>query len=428
LTDTRGRNTLVSMMSTDKPQYDAIVVGSGAAGGTLARELALRGQNVLVLEKGNGEPSPDSKVQPRGKMQMVFIGRFVPVVRGISVGGSTMLFYQTMWQPPLEYFRSLGIELAAEVEEVRKELPIAPLADELIGPVASRIMQSARELGYDWKKLDKAIFQERCQPGHYPYRARWTARYYLQEAVTHGAQVLAQADVRSVLFEGKRVRGVEFVHGGSRREALAPRVIVSAGGIGSPQLLQASGLSSIGKGFFCDPLITVFGTAEGVKNVGEFQMTAGIHLEDEGYMMTDLAFPEETYRIMAATALRFDRLFARSSTLSIMIKIRDEIAGHVRARKMRRIFGPPEREKLASGYRRAREILRHAGAKRIWKSRVVASHPGGTVRIGEHIDANLQTEYEGLYVCDCSVIADPWGLPPTLSLLSLAKRLAKHLA
>jgi hypothetical protein len=205
-------------------------------------------------------------------------------------------------------------------------------------------------------------------------------------------------------------------------------VIVAAGGIGSPQLLQASGLRAIGTGFFCDPLIVVFGTAEDIRNVGEFQMQAGIHLPDEGYMMTDLAFPKSTYRLIAALALRPDRLFAHSSTLSIMIKIRDDIAGRVHARSLRRVFGPNEREKLASGYRRAAEILRHAGARRIFKSRVVAAHPGGTVRIGQHVDANLQTEYEGLYVCDCSVIADPWGLPPVLTLISLAKRLAKHLA
>jgi choline dehydrogenase-like flavoprotein len=416
------------MMSNEQSRYDAIVVGSGAAGGTLARELAIQGQNVLVLEKGKGEPSPESRVRPHGKMDLVFIGRLVPVVRGVGVGGTTMLFYQTMWEPPFEYFRSLGIELAAEAEEVRKELPIAPLADEILGPVASRIMQSAREMGYDWRPLDKAIFQDRCRPGHHPYRARWTSRYYLQEAVSNGAQVLPEADVQRVLLEGKRVRGVEYVHGGTRQEALAPRVIVSAGGIGSPQLLQASGLSGIGSGFFCDPLIVVFGTAEGVNAFGEFQMQAGVHLEDEGYMMTDLAFTKENYALFAASALRFDRLFSRSNTLSIMIKIRDEIAGHVEARRMRRIFGPSERQKLASGYRRAKGILLNAGARRIWKSRVVAAHPGGTVRIGEHVDAKLQTEYEGLYVCDCSVIADPWGLPPTLTLLSLAKRLAKHLS
>jgi len=413
---------------TQKIRYDAIIVGSGAAGGTLARELALRDQKVLVLEKGGGEPDPDSRVEPHGKLDFRFIGRGVPVARGIGVGGTTMLFYNTMWCPPLDYFQSLGIELAAEVEEVRKDLPIAPLSDELLGPVAKRIMESARELGYEWEKLEKAIFQDRCQPGHYPYRARWNSRHYLREAVLHGAEVLPRAEVRRVLLEGQRARGVAFFANGTEQEALASRVIVSAGGIGSPQLLQASGIGSIGQGFFCDPLIAVFGTAEGIEDVGEFPMAAGIHLRDEGYMMTDLPVPRPTYQMLALGALRLDRLFAHSSTLTIMVKIRDEIAGHVSARKMRRIFGPPEREKLASGYRRSKEILRRAGARRIFKSRVMAAHPGGAVRIGEHVDANLQTEYEGLYVCDCSVIADPWGLPPTLTLLSLAKRLAKHLA
>jgi choline dehydrogenase-like flavoprotein len=409
-------------------RYDAIVVGSGAAGGTLARELAIRGQKVLVLEKGPGEPDPDSRVAPSGKTDLVFVGRGIPVARGIGVGGSTLLFFNTMWEPPFEYFRSLGIELASEVEEARKDLPIAPLADELVGPVASRLMRSARELGYDWRKLDKAIFQERCEPGRYPRSARWTSRYYLREAVQHGAQVLAQADVRRVLLEGGGARGVEFARGGSRQQARAARVIVCAGGIGSPQLLQASGLTAVGAGFFCDPLISVFGAADGIEDEGEFPMTAGIHLSDEGYMMTDMPLPRASYQALAATALRFDRLFSHSKTLSIMVKIRDEIAGRVSIGKARRVFGPSEREKLASGYRRASEILRNAGAKKIFKSRVAAAHPGGTVPIGKHVDANLQTECEGLYVCDCSVIADPWGLPPVLTLVSLAKRLAKHLA
>ena len=416
------------MTQLENTTYDAIIVGSGAAGGTLARELALRGQRILILEKGGGEPDPDSKIEPHGKAGMVFIGRGVPVARGISAGGTTMLFFNTMWEPPLDYFRTHGIELAAEVEEARKELPIAPLSDQLIGPVASRIMHSARDLGYDWRKLDKAIFQDRCEPGHYPARARWTARYYLREAVAQGADFLAGADVRRVLLDGKRVRGVAFVRDGAQQEALSSRVIVAAGGIGSPQLLQASGLDSIGEGFFCDPLIAVSGTAPDVEDVGEFPMAAGVHLQDEGYMMTDLPLPRATYQTLAATALRFDRLLAHRSTLTIMVKIRDDIGGRVQPRKLRRVFGPREREKLASGYRRATEILRHAGARSIFKSRVFAAHPGGSVRIGEHVDANLETEYQGLHVCDCSVIADPWGLPPVLTLISLAKRLAKHLA
>ena len=43
------------------------------------------------------------------------------------------------------------------------------------------------------------------------------------------------------------------------------------------------------------------------------------------------------------------------------------------------------------------------------------------------VDSNLRTEYNNLYVCDCSVIPEPWGLPPTSTIIALGKRLAKYL-
>ena len=46
--------------------------------------------------------------------------------------------------------------------------------------------------------------------------------------------------------------------------------------------------------------------------------------------------------------------------------------------------------------------------------------------LNDVVDSNLQTEYEGLYVCDCSVMPEAWGLPPTLTIVALGKRLSKH--
>jgi len=43
------------------------------------------------------------------------------------------------------------------------------------------------------------------------------------------------------------------------------------------------------------------------------------------------------------------------------------------------------------------------------------------------VDRNLKTRFDNFYVCDCSVIPEEWGLPPTYTLLALGKRLAKHL-
>jgi choline dehydrogenase-like flavoprotein len=64
----------------------------------------------------------------------------------------------------------------------------------------------------------------------------------------------------------------------------------------------------------------------------------------------------------------------------------------------------------------------------VFKSWHFAAHPGGSVRIGAGVDADLRTHAPGVYVCDASVIPQPWGLPPTLTLLCLGKRLGQHLA
>jgi len=84
-------------------------------------------------------------------------------------------------------------------------------------------------------------------------------------------------------------------------------------------------------------------------------------------------------------------------------------------------------DKLVHGYANARRILREAGATDIYKTWYLAAHPGGTVKIGQLVDANLQSQYRNLYVCDCSVIPEAWGLPPVLTVVALGKRLARHL-
>jgi len=71
--------------------------------------------------------------------------------------------------------------------------------------------------------------------------------------------------------------------------------------------------------------------------------------------------------------------------------------------------------------------LHNAGARHIYRTWYTATHPGGTAKIGDVVDTNLKTKLDHLYICDCSVIPQAWGLPPTLTLISLGKRLANHL-
>ena len=93
-----------------------------------------------------------------------------------------------------------------------------------------------------------------------------------------------------------------------------------------------------------------------------------------------------------------------------------------------KILDKNEKQKLGRGFVRAKEILKNAGAKGIFKTQYLAAHPGGTVKVGDILDSNLMTKYDNLHVCDCSVIPEAWGMPPTKTIIGLGKRLAKYLS
>jgi choline dehydrogenase-like flavoprotein len=428
-------------MDLDIQENDFIVVGSGPGGATVAKELSQRKKKVLILEWGDNAPLTGSLWQ--GAKTLLVPGRstlFTPqmlgLVRGITTGGSTIHYYATSFPVPFEMLKSYGIDISDEVKELKEELPFAPLKDEMVGPMSKRLMDSAQDLGYRWKKLDKFMYQDKWKPeykfGHYgdPNRVKWSARMYIEEAVANGARLINGAKVKKVILESNKAIGVEFTKGLKKYEAFAPKVIISAGGIGTPVILQASGMKRAGYNFFFDPLIGVRGTVNDIDvPTSEIPMTAGVHIEDEGYMMTDMAHPFATTAMFAFGVFRFDKIFSRRNTLQIMVKAKDELGGKLTDNGgVRKILDKNEKQKLRRGYERAKEILKNAGARSIFKTQYLAAHPGGTVKVGELVDSNLMTKYDNLFVCDCSVIPEAWGMPPTTTIIGLGKRLAKYLS
>ena len=84
---------------------------------------------------------------------------------------------------------------------------------------------------------------------------------------------------------------------------------------------------------------------------------------------------------------------------------------------------------LAEGAATAGSILEKAGVdpKTIGSTVYRGAHPGGTAPIGKTVDSNLETEIEGLFVSDASVLPISPGKPPILTILALSKRLADYL-
>jgi choline dehydrogenase len=73
-----------------------------------------------------------------------------------------------------------------------------------------------------------------------------SARAFLRPAMRRGnLSVRARAQATRILFEGRRATGVEYVERGIRQQARCRReVILAAGAINSPQLLQLSGVGA----------------------------------------------------------------------------------------------------------------------------------------------------------------------------------------
>ena len=116
--------------------------------------------------------------------------------------------------------------------------------------------------------------------------------------------------------------------------------------------------------------------------------------------------------------------------LGVMIKLKDDISGGIYPDgKIRKPMTASDTERLNDAYRVCKKILIEAGAKKssIFMRPFIGTHPSGTVRIGEMLNNNLQTQVKGLYVCDASVFPEALDRPTVLTIIALAKRLATYL-
>ncbi len=393
---------------------NAIIVGSGAGGGTIAKELAKTGISVDVIEKG---PSIHTKKAYK-HYDILNVG--TEVSSTVCLGGTTLVTAGNAVRTCEESFKKMGINLSNEFEEIERELRVNTLPDSHFGEGTKKIMNAAGSLGFEIQKMPKFIYPESCKPCGKcafgcPRNAKWTSMEFIKEAEKYGTNIVENTPVTDIIISNGKVTGVKS----NDKIFEADIVILSAGAIETPRLLQKIGIDA-GHNLFVDTFVTVGGMLKNIKYNKEVTMNALIKLDN----------------IVLAphfSGILVDKLKKKGAKkkdiLGMMVKIKDESSGKVTQDNVAKFNTAEDVALLAEGSAIAGSILTEAGVdpKTLVSTYARGAHPGGTAAIGDIVDKDLQTEIEGLYVADASVFPEAPGAPPVLTIIALAKRLAKHI-
>jgi choline dehydrogenase-like flavoprotein len=247
-------------------ECDVVVVGTGAGGGVVGRELADRGYAVVFVEEGqhHRRDAFDGRAisaHRRFYRATVSVGNApMPIFMGRLVGGSTAINGGTCFRPPPwvheRWCEELGNDalsreaMAPHLERVERLLEVQPSPRETIGPIADFIARGCDSLG--WSHAPVPRNAPGCDgKGFCDLGCRTDARLgtnlsYVPAALGKGAMLLTGARVERVLLEGgKRASGVEAVtsHGKTLR-VRARAVILAGGAVPTPLLLLKQGLAN----------------------------------------------------------------------------------------------------------------------------------------------------------------------------------------
>jgi len=417
-------------------EFDAVVVGSGPGGASAARELTKAGKKVALLEWGTDSEwvGTHFSVLPKVDLKNALPLGHAMMIRGITTGGSSLIYCGTATRPAAFIKERTGINLLPYADEFEEELGIGPLPERLVGDGARRIMEAANAIGINWQLLPKFINPEKCVRDcgecmlGCKRGAKWTSREFIKQAQQMGMTLLTRVKVDEVIQENGKAVGVRGRGPEGPLEVRANRVVISAGGLGTPVILKRSGIEAAGQGFFTDPLVFTYGMREGQKkgSIYDVPMTAGtwqFH-EKEGFVMTDLAEPWLMQLSSLGLKGRLDQMLNVGGTFGIMTKVKDPISGTIDANgNLKKELEPIVMKRLESGDAHAREILLKAGAKKssLCSAPIKAAHPGGSAIIGKVVNTNLETQIKNCYVADASVVPDELGTPVVLLALCIGK-------
>ncbi len=419
----------------------AVVVGSGAGGATVAREL--QGHfDVTVLEAGR-EFRPFSfklswleKLRATGlfvderEIQLLFPAMHIRkttnkmvLVNGIGTGGTTTICTGNALRMDAD-LKKIGINLDAEFAELYREIPISTDHQHRWRPITRRLFEICDEMGLNPQPTPKMGIYDRClQCGRCvlgcPSGAKWDSRQFLQQARERGAQLIMNCHAEKVIINGSKVSGVLAKHSWRRKFFPADLVVLAAGGFATPVILQNSGVPCEPK-LFVDPVLCVATKWDDCLLNKEIPMPFVAQLDHfilSPYFDYLSFFFNKNWRLPGR------------HILALMIKLADSNVGSVDKNKINKLFNQQDQDRLKHGVSICTEILTQLGANKtdVFLGTLNAGHPGGMLPLTEQESDNFHHHLlaENLFVADSTLLPKSLGNPPILTIMAMAKRISK---
>ena len=379
-------------------------------------------------------------------------------------------------------------DVEGEFEQLERDLDVTPVDPASAGRNAELCRAGAEAIGARNGPLPRAAGRVTCC-GTCPMGCAIDAKRAmhvseLPRAVAAGARVIAGARVERVVVEGGRAVGVACRSPAAREPAArgggavdgftveSRAVVLAAGALGTPELLLGQGLAAgsghLGRHLRIHPACWVGArfAGESVRGWdGVMQSWGVLEWLDRGLFLeaTFSPLPFGAHWMPGAGAAFSDRLERYGEMGIVGVHLADSSEGRVRVRggRLRLEYGltRDDAARLAFGIARAAEMHFAAGATEVYPQvagmgilrpggesaleerlvrpaelRLEAFHPMGTARMGSDPSSSVvgpggeAHEVPGLFVADAGVLPTSLGANPMLTIMAVARRVARGVA
>ena len=346
LEEPRWLSQIVPASSWDEAETiecEVVVVGTGAGGAVVGKELADRGHAVVFVEEGEHhrrDAFTGSSIQAhfdfyRGSLTLgnaampIFMGRLVGGSTAINTGSCfrTPPWVLDRWCEELDTEELSPSAMEARFERVEATLSVAPADERAVGPIGDVIARGCDALGWKHARMKRnapgCMGEGFCDFGCRTDARKSTNLSYVPPALEKGGMLFTGLRATKITIENGRAVGIEGVDQRGRTLRVRADVVVFSGGaIPTPVFLQNQGICNssgqVGRNLSVHPS-TGFLALMDEKIEGHKHIPQGYYVEEfirEGILINGaqadmnfapILFPMTGHRLMEVLE-KFDRM------------------------------------------------------------------------------------------------------------------------